>query len=124
MDTGVPGGKDKRYSNLTPTISSYLWIYSEETKEQCNGINVNNICIVSSVDLHRLDYKYDPQKNHQTFFHNKFFIEKDQVVMDCAETELVRRNREECLKDAESLHIKNLSINPYYSACDSAWQQS
>ncbi len=33
MDTGVPGGKDERYSNFTPTTSSYLWIYSEETKE-------------------------------------------------------------------------------------------
>ncbi len=121
MDTGVPGGKDERYSNLIPTISSYLWM---KTEKQCNGIIVNEICIVSSVDLHRLNYKYDHQKNHQTFFHNKFYIEKDQVVINCAETELVRRNREECLKDAESLHIKNLSINPYYSACDSAWQRS
>ncbi len=95
-------------------------IFRGNKRTQCNGINVNNICIVSSVDLHRLDYKYDPQKNHQTFFHNKFFIEKDQVVMDCAETELIRRNREECLKDAESLHLSS----PYYSACDSAWQRS
>ena len=115
MDSGVPGGKDRRFSNLIPTTSSYMWLYSKETRERCNGIEVHQICIVSSADLHRLDYKYDPQKMHQTFFHNKFFIEKDKVVMDCAEAELVRRNREECLKDTESL--KNVS-GPRNSSCD------
>ncbi len=60
---------------------------------------VHIICIVSSGDLHRLDYMYNPKKDHQTFFHNKFFIERDRAVMDCAEEELLKRNREDCLRD-------------------------
>ncbi len=99
--TGVPGGKDDKYSRITPTVSSYIWLTVKDKKKHCSisGWMVHSICIVSSGDLHRLDYMYDPKKDHQTFFHNKFFIEKDRTVMDCAEEELLRRNREDCLRD-------------------------
>ena len=95
----MPGGRNDTYSHLVPTTSSYMWLFDSHQIEQCKGINVHNICIVTSGDLHQLDYSYDPNKDHQTFFHNKFFIERDRVVMDCAEEELLRRNRQECLRD-------------------------
>ncbi|XP_064388942.1 beta-1,3-galactosyl-O-glycosyl-glycoprotein beta-1,6-N-acetylglucosaminyltransferase 4-like [Halichondria panicea] len=99
--TGVPGGKNENYSMLIPTTSSYIWLVDVQQTWQryCHGNNVHSVCIVSSGDLNRLDYMYDPKKDHQTFFHNKFFIESDRAVMDCAEEELLRRNREECLTD-------------------------
>ena len=98
---GVPGGKNENYSMLIPTTSSYIWLVDVQQTWQryCHGNNVHSVCIVSSGDLNRLDYMYDPKKDHQTFFHNKFFIESDRAVMDCAEEELLRRNREECLTD-------------------------
>ncbi len=66
---------------------------------------MHKICTIANGDLQQLDYTFDPKKYHQTFFHNKFFIERDRAVMDCAEEELLRRNREECLSDnALSMH--------------------
>ncbi|XP_064396366.1 beta-1,3-galactosyl-O-glycosyl-glycoprotein beta-1,6-N-acetylglucosaminyltransferase 4-like [Halichondria panicea] len=103
--TGVPGGRDERYVHLIPRTSSYLWLFSTTEKKLCTGWNVHNICIIANGDLQHLDYTFDPKKYHQTFFHNKFFIERDRAVMDCAEEELLRRNREECLSDnALSMH--------------------
>ena len=107
IDAGVSGGKNERFSNLIPTTASVIWLETKDAlknpQKYCDGISVHNVCIVSSADLHRLDYKYDPNKMHQTFFHNKFFIERDRMVMDCAEEELVRRNREECIKDTHNI---------------------
>ncbi len=99
MYIGVPGGRNDKFSHLVPTTSSYIWIFNPWQNNLCNGTVIHNVCIVTSADLHKLDYSYNTDKDHQTFFHNKFFIERDRVVMDCAEEELLRRNRQECLRD-------------------------
>ena len=67
----------------------------------CSGWNVRNICIVSSADLFRL--KFDPKApGEEVFFHNKFHIEKDPTVIECAENELKRRNSEEFHRDQQN----------------------
>ncbi len=79
-------------SHLISKISSCIWLFSKEIKQTpeawkkyCNGSKLHGICIVSNADLHKLDFEYNPDNQLQTFFHNKFFIEKDRIVMDCAE---------------------------------------
>ena len=97
LTAGVPGGRDQKFERLIPSTASVIW--KDEHPQRCKGIFKHGVCIVTSGDLHQLDYSYDPDKDHQTFFHNKFFIERDRVVMDCAEEELLWRNRQECLRD-------------------------
>ena len=101
---GVPGGKDERYTKYRPEIISCIWLGEDET-DKCSGEIVHNLCIIGSADLHRISwlFKYDPNANHQVFFFNKFFLERDRVVMDCAEQELLRRNREEYYRDVDSV---------------------
>ena len=83
-----------------------MWLSSKAKKTLCTGWNVHGVCVIANGDLQQLDYRYDPTKDQQTFFHNKFFIERDRAVMDCAEEELLRRNREERLTDYDNGLIK------------------
>ena len=94
---GVPGGKDERFTKYRPDILSCIWLYDGDKEAQCSGDIVHDICIINSGDLHRIRRRlmYNPEANHQTFFFNKYFIERDRVVIDCVEQELLRRNREE-----------------------------
>ncbi len=94
---GVPGGKNENYTKLIPSVSDYIWLTNNRRnwRDSCSGWNVHNICIVSSGDLHRL--AFDSRK--PVFFHNKFFMERDRTVMDCAENVLLIRNREEYRRD-------------------------
>ena len=93
---GVPGGYDERYASLVPTIDDYIWMIKKRVP--CSGHKVHSICVVNSGDLHRL--KYRPAQNvRDVFFHNKFFMEEDQTVMDCLEEELIHRNIKEYVKD-------------------------
>ncbi len=110
ISTGVPGGRDERYVHLIPITESCWWLYSEATKKLCAGWNVHDVCVIANGNLQHLDYRYDPTKDQQTFFHNKFFIERDRVVMDCAEEELLRRNREERLTDNGLINIKLIHV--------------
>ncbi len=92
MYIGVPGGKNDFDVKLIPRVSDYIWLTGNiPWKDICNGLNVHDICIVSSEDLHRLAFSSEKP----VFFHNKFYIEKDKIVMDCAEHILIRRNEEE-----------------------------
>ena len=94
---GVPGGFDAKYASLVPTIDDAIWMV--EKNVPCSGQEVHLVCVVNSGDLHRLKYK--PERNvRDTFFHNKFFLEKDRTVMDCIEKELIRRNTIEFQEDS------------------------
>ena len=83
---------------------SATWVnkHNRDVKEYCSGGAVHSICTVDVGDLRKLQFKYDPDSNYQVFFHNKFFLERDRVVMDCAEQELLRRNREEYYRDVNT----------------------
>ena len=93
----MPGGYDERYAAVVPTIDDYIWMLSGQ-KVPCSGQKINWICVVNSGDLYRLSYKPVPNVR-DTFFHNKFFMETDQTVMDCLEEELISRNRKEFEED-------------------------
>ena len=95
---GVPGGRSGKNEHMPFVTVSVIWMEGGKT-DGCSGDKVHDICIVSSGDLHRLEFNYFPDKKYQPFFHNKFFLERDRVVMDCAEQELLRRNREEYYRD-------------------------
>ena len=106
---GAPGGYNEKVNRILPTVSDVLWMTPEggrqsHWKDFCNGWNVHNICIFSSGDLHRLDYKPHTFQTQETMFHNKYRFELDHTVIDCMEEELVRRNKEECSKDYLQKH--------------------
>ena len=54
---------------------------------------------MTSADLHRVRSKVNINNLKGPMFHNKYFMEKDHIVMDCMEEELVIRNRLEYEKD-------------------------
>ena len=103
---GVPGGYDVKYASLVPTIDDYIWMVEENVP--CSGIKVRHVCILNSGDLHRLKYKPVPNVR-DAFFHNKFYMEKDETVMDCMEEELDRRNIIEFLEDYPQSRITSMS---------------
>ena len=103
--TGVPGGRDERYTQYIPSVISVIWVnrYTREDREVCSGGAVHATCIIDIGDLHKLQLQYNPDSNHQIFFHNKFFLERDRVVIDCAEQELLRRNKKEEYRDSNAI---------------------
>ena len=103
LHIGAPGGKDGLKKHMPYAAVSVIWMSGGKT-DGCSGDNMHSICIVSSGDLHRLEFSYSPDNEYQPFFHNKFFLERDRVVMDCAEQELLRRNREEYYRDINNTH--------------------
>ena len=103
LHIGAPGGKDGLKKHMPYAAVSVIWMSDGKT-DGCSGDNMHSICIVSSGDLHRLEFSYSPDNEYQPFFHNKFFLERDRVVMDCAEQELLRRNREEYYRDINNTH--------------------
>ena len=79
----VPGGHNEkiRYFNT----ESVIWIRDNET---CRGKVIHQICIVGVGDLPRI-----MQKAGRHFFHNKYFIEYDHIVMSCMEEMIVQKNK-------------------------------
>ena len=107
---GVPGGIDERYVKYRPEIIWCIWLGEDEI-DKCSGDIVHNLCIINIGDLHRISqlFKYDPNANHQVFFFNKFFLERDRVVIDCAEQELLRRNKEEWHKYTQTWTVNQIA---------------
>ena len=85
----VPGGYNQKmrtkmkYFNLENTF----WIYGNKT---CHGKVIHHICILGVGDLSRA-----VQKAGRHFFHNKYFMEYDHVVMDCMEERIVQMNNQQ-----------------------------
>lgn len=108
----APGGhallvKNKLLSTL-PQVSMSYWIMYYHFLPQtfaevlyrdfrCNsGYFVHNVCIVGVGDLQSI--AADRLSSNVMFF-NKYYEEYDHVVMDCAEAELLKRNRKEFESD-------------------------
>ena len=74
-----------------PLIAQRDWMYSESNlKGYCEDHQiVHKMCIVSIRDLPRLKRA---SENMSWWFHNKYFVEYDHVVMDCMENLLLQRN--------------------------------
>lgn len=110
-NTGVPGGYNEDYEKRIPTVSGVIWMTAalgreKNWKSYCNGWNIHKVCVCSSADLYRLNYKpHTPlikSGKGESLFHNKYFLELDHTIIECMEEELVRRNRMEYFKDLQS----------------------
>ena len=88
-----------------PDVVACIWMYSDyaqhHQQELCKGNIVHHICILNSVDLPTV-YSKGVNAHRPTFFFNKYFMERDHVIMDCMEERIVKQNRLEyendCLK--------------------------
>ena len=82
-----------------PTVDTCIWMVSRQARrhpqEFCKGSVVHNICILSSGDLPTV---YS-NAHRPTFFFNKYFMERDHVIMDCMEERIVKQNRLEYEND-------------------------
>ena len=100
----VPGGPPKQ-GIVMPDVVACIWMYSDyaqhHQQELCKGNIVHHICILNSVDLPTV-YSKGVNAHHPAFFFNKYFMERDHVIMDCMEERIVKQNRLEyendCLK--------------------------
>ena len=100
---GVPGGYNANVNSRIPMVSEYIWVTGQrktQTERYCkSGYIFHNICIITSADLSSVHSKVDDNNLRGPMFHNKYFMEKDHIVMDCLEEQLVIRNRLEYKKD-------------------------
>jgi len=87
----APGGRPVNRSIKVPVVSKTIWLssrWAQDHKSQlCHGWEVHALCVLSCYDLHTI-FKY----GGDSFFFNKYFMERDHTVMDCAEERLVQRN--------------------------------
>ena len=84
MLPGAPGGwaNGNDYFNL----ESVFWI--RDGHEICRGKVVHKVCVVGVGDLPRI---VEMAGGH--FFHNKYFMEYDPVVMSCMEERIIQMNK-------------------------------
>lgn len=83
-------------------IAETIWLPLADHKweKYCSGSVIHRVCIISSGDLHRIKYSVNPPE-HTRFplFHNKYSMAEDHTLMDCVEELLVKRNKEEFVRD-------------------------
>ena len=92
---GVPGGFN---SNLPQkfyvNVERAFWMFKAMA---CSGRTVHNICIVTAGDMKAV-LKLS-NFGAGAMFHNKYFMNDDHVVMDCAEERLIQHNIAEYQND-------------------------
>ena len=79
------------------SVMKCIWVDSASKDKSCSGKVVHDLCIISSVDLHRV-YQSSLVPGQVMFF-NKYFMEYDHVVMDCMEERLIEKNKKEYAQD-------------------------
>ena len=97
----VPGGYNEKYAGLIPPVADVVWCYSDPQK-RCKGLIFHGVSIITSSDLHLLNYKVDLNNIQGPLFHNKYFMEVDHTVMDCAEEQLIIRNKQEYANECKT----------------------
>ena len=94
----APGGRPLGKSVKVPIVDDVIWLTRRWAKRHrwsvCHGFEVHKVCVLDCYDLHTIF-------NHQSnaFFFNKYFMEKDHIIMECAEERLVERNMQEYKND-------------------------
>jgi len=90
----APGGRLKTKGLQVPVVDEFIWLSNQWDKthqwDRCHGWEVHAMCVLSCYDLQTI-FKY----RRNAFFFNKYFMERDHTVMDCAEENLVQRNIQE-----------------------------
>lgn len=99
--SNAPGGLHTLSKHFRmPLIAQRDWLFGPRYRIRsgfCEGRRVyHNICIVTAYDLPRL---LKSSKSSAYWFHNKYFIKYDHIVMDCMDTLLSERNQEEYKHD-------------------------
>ncbi len=97
---GIPGGFNPEIPREDYfRVVRALWCFRKDCQSMCHGKWIHSVCIVSSGDVPKvLDY----QRGAGYLFHNKYFMEMDHTVMDCAEEVLVARNEQEFIDECKS----------------------
>jgi len=94
----APGGRLKTKGLQVPVVDEFIWLSNQWDKthqwDRCHGWEVHAMCVLSCYDLQTI-FKY----RRNAFFFNKYFMERDYTVMDCAEENLVQRNIQEYKTD-------------------------
>ena len=85
---GAPGGYDPAYTGSYPEVEGVFWAYDRV----CRGKVVHNVCIACAADLQEI---VEETRIGKYAFHNKYFMEYDNVVMRCMEERIVQRNMAE-----------------------------
>ena len=97
----APGGRPER-GTVVPTVDQFIWITNRSTKKHtrwyCKGWVVHSICVLGSGDLPSI-VKSARNTKSPFFFFNKYFLERDHVVMDCMEERLAEQNIKEYEQD-------------------------
>ena len=86
---GAPGGYNE--SVEIPIIERVMWMYGKELS-LCHGDVIHGVCIVTVGDLPEVYRLGVGPASPVNFFFNKYSMERDHLVMDCLEEELLRRN--------------------------------
>ena len=101
---GTPGGYNPNIR--VPIIDKYKWMWNApKNSNECTSEIVHGICILS---VGELPYIHSTIENLSldVFFFNKYFMEKDHVVMDCMEERLLQQNlleyRQDCIHSTMS----------------------
>ena len=100
MLSNAPGGYNPKMRRKFFKTDNYFWRNREYVKKngkQCSGNIVHNICIVDIGDLQRI--LKDTDNGRRAFFHNKYLMEHDHIIMDCMEERIVDKNRLEYEKE-------------------------
>ena len=98
---GVPGGFNASLLGSIPAINHYRWMQHRDAGD-CGGQVIRGVCILSLSELNYITkfiatMSSDPDLD--VFFFNKYFMEKDHVVMDCMEERLLQQNLLEYRQD-------------------------
>ena len=99
---GVPGGYNPDIpKNYYFEVGHYFWrITKAELALSCFGVIVHGICIVNHADLPLI--MQDTKNGAKALFQNKYFMEKNHVVMDCMEEMIVAKNKLEYEEDCHT----------------------
>ena len=99
---GIPGGFNPKIPQEDYfRVAGAQWCFRKDCQSWCKGRWVHSVCIVVSGDLPMVQ-DYQRGSGARNLFHNKYFMELDHTVMDCAEEVLVERNIQEYIDECKS----------------------
>ena len=106
MSPGVPGNYNSSLKKAYFRVTNSYWF--GHSAVHCHGRVVHGICIVNSADLKSI--LKDSHDGKRSIFHNKYFMEDDHTIMDCAEERIVKMNKQEFVEDCGHINVPLLPV--------------